>query len=243
MPGFFIATIVRHLSKMSPMCPKICIGFAHDGGFERAERTRLPSRSGARAGLVREVPAARRAAGPEDRSGPLGLTGATAGGLLHEADCRRLAAGRLRPGATRHAARPGPHGRDIRRRRDRIPALRRARPGPQAVDAARLPLDDPGAPAPGVRADARRGHRRCDHRALARSASIDAVTAHEEQAADPASRGLPSGAEGVRAPEEPDGGHRAPPPAPERRHRGIQRSKRSSRWCGRRSRSRTRRST
>jgi hypothetical protein len=42
----------------------------------------------------------------------------------------------------------------------------------QAVDAARLLLDDPGAPASSVRIDARRGHRCCDDRALACSASV-----------------------------------------------------------------------
>ena len=95
-----------------------------------------------------------------------GLDGARppAGRLLHEAHRRGVAARRARPGARRDAAGDGPHRRDVRRRLRRVPALHRARPRPQAVDAARLPLDRPRAPPAGVR-------RRCGSRTSPPSAS------------------------------------------------------------------------
>src|SRR3954447_8769320 len=47
-------------------------------------------------------------------------------------------------------ARNDPHRRHVRRRLRRVPALRRVRPRPQAVDGHRLPLHHPSAPAAGL---------------------------------------------------------------------------------------------
>ena len=106
-----------------------------------AVRTRLPSRARPRSGLVHEVPASRRAAGAEeDRAG---LDGARAAGcgLLHEAARRGLAASacwsRLGVGRCRDC----PYRCDVRRCGGRVPALRRAGPRLQAVDAAGLPVE------------------------------------------------------------------------------------------------------
>ena len=61
----------------------------------------------------------------------------------------------LRRGAPWDPAGPRTDGSDVRRRRGRIPALRRARPVDQAVDAHRLPLDRLGPSRAGLRRDAR----------------------------------------------------------------------------------------
>ncbi len=108
---------------------------------------------------------------------------AAADRLLHQAPRRGLAArparrgpaGR-RAGITAAAAVPSrPSGRDrradrrdLRRRRGRVPALRRAGSRLQALDDPRLPQRDQGPPAAGVRRDGARGHHRAGDRALAR---------------------------------------------------------------------------
>ena len=74
-------------------------------GPSESHGARLPGRSGARPGLVREVPAAGWAPGPEEDRAGVGRAGSAAGGLLHEAHGGGVAAGSARPGAPRDAAR------------------------------------------------------------------------------------------------------------------------------------------
>src|SRR4051795_2988280 len=81
-----------------------------------------------------------------------------------------------------------------------FPALRRARPRHQALNADRLPLDRLGAPRPGLRRHARRGRYAGEDRAMARrrllGGWLSAVEPHQEQAARAVARRVPSRAKG-----------------------------------------------
>ena len=70
---------------MSQICPEGPVLLCGDRD-PASERPRLPRRAPARAGLVREVPAARRAPGPEEDRAGLDRARPAAGRLLHEAD-------------------------------------------------------------------------------------------------------------------------------------------------------------
>ena len=92
------------------------------------------------------------------RSGPRGPgRGRPPAGYFTKRTAEAWLADVLGHGARRDAAGHGPDRRDVRRRLRRVPALRRVRPRPQAVDGGRLPLDHPGAPAARVRLAAPRG--------------------------------------------------------------------------------------
>ena len=107
--------------------------------MQRVTGTRLPGRAQARSGLVREVPPAVRSAGPEaDRAGVVRARAST-GRPLHQAHRRGLAASGPGRGARRDPARHGSHGRDAGRRRGRVAAVLRARPGGHRRRAAPLP--------------------------------------------------------------------------------------------------------
>ena len=90
----------------------------------------------------------------------------------------------LREAEGRDAAGSVPDGRDVRRGRRRVAALRRGGPRVQADDAARLPHLGPQPVPARVRRAAPGGHHDARHRALARGA--DELGAHAQQAADPA---------------------------------------------------------
>ena len=127
---------------VSRICPRSGVGQAMSspvkppsGHVFRVERARG-------SGLVCEVPAARRAPGPEEARPGVDRARPPAGRLLHEAPRPRTGCATCSTQARRgHAAGHGADRRDVRRRGRRVPALRRARPRLQALDAARLPLD------------------------------------------------------------------------------------------------------
>ena len=106
-----------------------------------------------------------------------------------------------RPGAARHAAGHGAHRRDLRRRRGRVPALRRARPRrkPSTVRGYRSAIEAHLLPAFGSLR--RRGRDDRGYRALDRDGRP--LAPHAQQAARPASRDLRPGTEGLRPAAEP----------------------------------------
>ena len=77
---------------MSPICPETGVRLAHGGRIPASDGSRLPRRARARSGLVRQVPAARWAPGPEEARPGMDRARAAAGRLLHEAAGRGLAA-------------------------------------------------------------------------------------------------------------------------------------------------------
>ena len=222
---------------MSPICPEIGVESAHGGRVQRPDGTRVPGRACSRSGLVREVPPARWPAGPEEDRPGLDRPWEAAERVRHEASRRGLAAGHAGPGAPRDAPGDGQDRRDVRRRCRRVPALRRARPRPQALDASRLPVGDRRASAARVRLDGRRG--RHDRRDRALDRGIRRVATDPQQAADPAARDPRRGrrrSTGCRA---------TPPPRSRSSRRSAAARSRSSRprrsgpWSGPRSPSRT----
>jgi hypothetical protein len=90
--------------------------------------------SGARVGLVREIPAARRPPGQEEDRRGVDRTRASAGRVPDEARRRGVAARDARCGARADARRRYGDGRDVRRGGAGVAALRRTRPCLQAVD-------------------------------------------------------------------------------------------------------------
>ena len=120
----------------------------------------------------------------------------------------------------------------------RVPALRRARPRPQAVDARRLPLGDPGAPAAGVRLAAARGRDRGSHRGVEGHAADEqpdqGQAAHGPERRSWPARDASTGCRSTRWPTSRSRGTGA------RRRSRSSRPRRSWRWCARRTPSRTR---
>ena len=133
---------------MSPICPEDPSSLWDDGaGFEWVSRA-------AGQGHVFRV---ERARGPvwyakyrlpdgrqvQKKIGPAWTErGRPAGGLLHQAPGRGLAASHAR-GARRGTLQAWSAGGDVRRRGCRVAALHRARPRAQAIDGRGLPLDRP----------------------------------------------------------------------------------------------------
>ena len=115
-------------------------------------RARLSRRAQAWwARLVREVQAPQRPSAQEAARSRVERAWPSACRLLHQAPRRGLAAPDARRRPPRDPPRDGPDQRHVRRRRRRIPSVRGAGPGLQALHHPRLPLGDRRNPASGVR--------------------------------------------------------------------------------------------
>ena len=110
------------------LCPEYVPRWASDLPRERgsaaADGPRVQSRAHARAVLVREIPAARRPASPEEARSGVGGAGETGRRVLDEAPSGGLASRHARRCSTRNASGSGAHRRHVRRRRRRMAALR-----------------------------------------------------------------------------------------------------------------------
>jgi hypothetical protein len=200
MPGLSRLRALRLGASMSRICPETSARRAVSSRSGRCWAT-CSGLIGRRGSLVRDVPAAGRAPGPEES---LGRRGRSANGRRRastRSDRGGLGVGRAGPGAGRHATRDGGKRGGVRRRGGRVAAVRRAGPRLQADDAARLPHEPVSASGAGVRGSAAGGGDVDLDLALARVAVV--LGANEEQAADDPQRRLQARVQGFRVGRNP----------------------------------------